>query len=590
MASKSELGELIWRLRNGRLTRREFAGRALLAGVAASALPALLAACGGDDDDDAPEAATSTSPSVTGQQGQSTATSSSTESPARTQPAGEGQRGGTLTVARPIDSVALDPHKDITGPSAYVYSNLYETLVKLNTSMELEPGLAESWEQIEPERWRFTLRQGVKFHDGTDFTAEAVKFTIERTKNPEDPGLTQSHLAPITAVEPQDDFTVDIVTDGPIGPILRILSWGASGGIVSPAAVEEHGEDFPRNPSGTGPFKFVEWQANTSITLERWEDYWGEKAYLDRVIFTVVPEESSRMLAIRTGEAQMAQVPAPSELAALATDNQFKVYEAPADRVLYFGFHTRHAPVDDINVRRAIAHAFNAEPIMEFVLEGAGLPATAIISPVVFGHTDVSEYFSYDPTRAEELLTEAGWARGSDGVWAKDGQPLVIRHQTPRGRYLKDAEASEAFQAQMREFGITIDLQVLEWGTMFGGLRQEGGADAEMFTLGWSTAIADADFGPRLMYHSDFIVPNGLNYTMYSNPELDELVIQGQHSTDPDERKTIYAQVLEILASDMVSLPIFTMKALAVSTAAVQGFEIHPNDFNFWLDKTWIES
>jgi peptide/nickel transport system substrate-binding protein len=142
--------------------------------------------------------------------------------------------GGTLTIARPTDAVGLDPKVETTSPGNWVMSNIYETLVKLDTDMSFQPALAESWEQVEPNRWRFQLRQGVKFHDGTDFTAEDVKFNIERIKNPEDPGRAASNLRPITAVEVVDDYTVDIVTDGPYGPLLNLMSLVYGTGIVSP--------------------------------------------------------------------------------------------------------------------------------------------------------------------------------------------------------------------------------------------------------------------------------------------------------------------------------------------------------------------
>ena len=144
------------------------------------------------------------------------------------------------------------------------------------------PALAESWEQVEPDRWRFTLRQGVKFHDGTDFNADAVKFSIERIKNPDDPGRSASNLRPIIAVEVVDDYTVDIVTDGSYGPLLNIISLVYATGIVSPAAVAQYGEDFTRNPVGTGPFKFVEWKTNDQIVIERFDDYWAIRLYLTK--------------------------------------------------------------------------------------------------------------------------------------------------------------------------------------------------------------------------------------------------------------------------------------------------------------------
>ncbi|MCB9160346.1 MAG: hypothetical protein H6644_10880 [Caldilineaceae bacterium] len=276
--------------------------------------------------------------------------------------------GGTLVIARPTDAVGLDPKVETTSPGNWVMSNIYENLVKLDTDLTFQPALAESWEQVEPDRWRFNLRQGVKFHDGTDFNADAVKFSIERIKNPDDPGRSASNLRPIIAVEVVDDYTVDIVTDGAYGPLLNIMSLVYATGIVSPAAVEQYGEDFTRNPVGTGPFKFVEWRTNDQIVIERNEDYWGEPAPLDQVVYRVIPEESARMLALDTGEVQMVMAPAPSQLDIYRDDPNFTLYETPGVRVIFFGMMTARAS-DDVCVRQALVYSFDKQAVLDNIVE-----------------------------------------------------------------------------------------------------------------------------------------------------------------------------------------------------------------------------
>jgi len=500
----------------------------------------------------------------------------------------EAASGGTLVIARPTDAVGLDPKVETTSPGNWVTTNVYENLVKLDTDLTFQPALAESWEQVEPDRWRFYLRQGVKFHDGTDFTADAVKFSIERIKNPDDPGRAASNLRPIVAVEVVDDYTVDIVTDGPYGPLLNIMSLVYATGVVSPAAVEQYGEDFTRNPVGTGPFRFVEWKTNDQIVIERFDDYWGEKAKLDRVVYRVIPEESARMLALDTGEVQMVMEPAPSQLDSYRDNPDFVIHEAPGVRVVYFGMMTSRAPLDDVRVRQAINYGFNRQSILDNVLEGVGYLPQAYISPPVFGFADVSEYFAYDPERAAALLDEAGWTDSDgDGIRDKDGEPLSLVHYSSRGRYLKDAEVAEAFQAAMRELGIDVKLEILEWATLFEQLRQPN-FPAEFFTLGWSTATGDADYTLGPIFGSNSLPPEGWNSHEYQNREFDEIVAAAGKSTDQEERAELYAQALDILARDAVIVPVYNSKETILTSSKLTGFAQHPIDYYLWLGKAQL--
>lgn len=568
--------------------------KVLGSGVLVASIPGLLAACGGDSEgDDTAAEDNGETGSGTDSAGETPATDSNATPDggenAEEESEGEAQQGGTLTIGRPSDAVALDPKVETTSPGNWVMSNIYETLVVFTQESEFEPGLAESWENVDESTWEFTLREGVTFHDGTPFTAEAVKFSIDRQKDPENPGRSASNLAPIIEVNPVNDRTVQVVTDGPYGPLLNIISLVYAAGIVSPAAVEEFGEDFVRNPVGTGPFRFVEWQSNDQITIARYDDYWGEKALLDEAIYRVMPEESARMLALETGEVDMVMQPAPSQIETLKEDDNFNVIQTEGVRVVFFGFNTDRPLVSDPVVRQAINHGVNREEIVANVLEGAATLPTSYISPAIFGYKDISEAWAYDPEQAMSMLEEAGWVDSDgDGIREKDGQKLELRHLSSRGRYLKDAEISEAFQAAMREIGVGINLEILEWAALFEQLRQPN-IDADLFTLGWSTATGDADYSLGPLFVSTNVPPTGWNSFNYDNPEVDELVDQAQRSTDPDEREELYSQILDILVEDAVWVPIYNTIETIVTGADVKGFEIHPIDYYLWLHNVWLD-
>lgn len=588
---------------NDRLLSNGLSRRHLLqmtgAGLAVASLSGLLAACGGSDDDNGDD----TAPTATGSSGApgtpTTSTSgeteaSPTESGGTSAPAGEDDdpaeatSGGTLTIGRPSDAVALDPKVETTSPGNWVMSNIYETLVVFTQDSEFIPGLAESWEQVDESTWQFTLRQGVTFHDGTDFTGEAVKVSIDRQKDPDNPGRSASNLAPITEIRVVDDQTVDVVTDGPYGPLLHILSLVYAAGVVSPAAVEEYGEDFVRNPVGTGPFQFVEWASNDHITIKRYEEYWGDPALLDEAVYRVIPEESARMLALETGEVDMVMQPAPSQIETLKEDDNFNVIQTEGVRVVFFGFNISRPIADDPAVRTAMNLGVDRDDIVANVLEGAATLPTSYISPAVFGYKDVSAAWQYDPDQARSILDEAGWVEGSDGIREKDGQKLELRHLSPRGRYLKDAEISEAFQAAMREIGVQIDLEILEWAALFEQLRGPN-IDADLFTLGWSTATGDADYSLGPLFVSTNVPPAGWNSFNYSNPEVDDLVQQAQTSTDNAERLELYGQIQDILVEAAIWVPIYNTIETVITGANVKGFKIHPIDYYLWLDDVWME-
>ena len=481
-----------------------------------------------------------------------------------------------LVIVRPSDAISLDSFEETTAPGAWVYGNVIEPLIALGRDGGLEPRLATSWEFIEPNRLRFNLREGVTFHDGTPFNAEAVKFTWDRALFGDPVGRWKGLAGPISAVEVVDDLTVDIVTEQPYGPLL-LTSTMIYTGVVSPTAVETFGEDYGRNPVGTGPFKFVEWRTNERIVLEANEDYWRGRPQLDRVVFRVVPEDGARILALRSGEAQMVLNPPPADVAALQGDPDFKVSVADSVQVYYLGFNLDKPPVDDVRVRRAVQHAIDVDLLVESVLEGGATVATSVISPGVLGYADMNlrERYPYDPEQAVALLEDAGYSMNADGVMEKDGEPLVLRVLPANGRYLKDREVAEVVQEFLRQVGIVAELDIFDWGTTF-PLSQEDPLDYHLVTFAWLTTTTDADYTLYSNFRGDQLPPDGWNKYRYSNPEVDAWLTQARESVDTDERVGLYAQVQEQLAEDLPSIPIYNTNEVVITSADVTGFETHP--------------
>jgi peptide/nickel transport system substrate-binding protein len=505
-------------------------------------------------------------------------------------PAMAQKRGGTLTIVRPTDPVSLDPQLETTAPGAWVYYNILEPLLSLDEKMQIQLKLASSYEVLSPTKVRFKLRQGVKFHDGTPLNAAAVKFSFDRALNGTPPARWASLAGSLAGAEVVDDLTVDVVTKEPYGPILRTLAMVYCS-IVSPTAVQKMGADnFSRAPVGTGPFKFVEWKTNTHVIIERNADYWGDKAFLDRVVFKVVPEEGARMIALQTGDADMVLLPSPPQLPALKKDPKFTVHEVVGGRVVFIGMHAGLAPLDDVRVRSALLYAVDRKAILENIMEGSAVPARGVLAPGVFGFKDLQldQVYPFDRNKAKTLLAQAGWAPGSDGILTKGGQRLSLNWIAARGRYPKDGEITEAVQAMLKEVGVEAKVQFLDWAAVFKEVRGET-LNRHLFTLGWVTTNADADYSLYTLFHSKQMPPTGWNTSRYANPRVDPLLEQSRRSLNQTEREKMYAEVQDMLVKEMVWIPVYNTKEIVVTRAAVKGFQVHPVEYNLGLWKTWLD-
>jgi ABC-type transport system substrate-binding protein len=498
-------------------------------------------------------------------------------------------RGGTLTVARPLDSLALDPYRDSSATGTWVYGLIFEPLLTLTPDMKVRPGLASASRITSPTSVRLTLRRGVKFHDGTPLDARAVKAHFDRMFNASAPGVWASFAGPIKAAEVVGDYTVRIETKEPFSPILANLA-GVHGGIVSPTAVRRWGEDFGRNPVGTGPFKFVEWRSRDRIVLARNDDYWGEKPALERIVFRVIPEASARMIALRTGEVDMVLVPPVEELPALERDRNFTVSVNTSTRTVFIIMNMSQSPMDDERVRRALIVGTNRKGILDNIVQGAGSAANDIMAAGIFGHAPVrlDTRYPYDPRRARELLGAADFRPGRDGIMERGGSPLVLSMISSRGRFPKDAEIAEAFQAQMREIGVRVDLQIPEYAVVFSVVRAAT-TPFHLILNAWGNVTGDADHTMTTTFRSDQVPPVGWNMFRYNRPEADRLIDLARVSLSQDERRRLYERAQEIIAQDLPFIPLYNMNNVVVMRSYVKGFVPHPVEYALALAPLKLE-
>jgi peptide/nickel transport system substrate-binding protein len=548
------------------LSRRRFLQQAGILGGATLAIP-LLQACapavapaGTEEGKSAPDAAEASTP----------------------------QSGGEIRFGQNNEPDSLDPARTAQSSAYTVMMAVYDTLAWFDpVSLTFMPGLAESWESSEDGLTHtFTLKQGVTFHDGTPFNAEAVKFSFDRLTNPDlQSPVALSKLGPYQETVVVDDYTAQVVLSAPYPGFFDSISqtWLA---IVSPAAVELHGEDFGRNPVGTGYMKFTEWVTNDHIGLARNDDYnWGPSfwnhtgaAYVDSVIFVPVSDNGARLTAFESGDLSIIEAVPEQDFERLVQSGEFEMtVSASQGAPMAFFMNTELEPTSDINVRKAILHGLDRQALIDTALFGLYDPAEGPLSPNTLYYTpEVEGLYPYDLETATALLEESGWTVGTDGIREKDGQRLEIDFVNWPG-----AQAMVvATQALLQPLGIQVNVSIFEQA-----VRVQMGHDGDGHLF--STALLDSEPGAIvLFYHSKNL--GGFNWARVNDPDLDEWLDAQAIEPDSAARGELLKQIqLRVMESALI-YPGYVFARLHGVHQNVQGFRVnalgsYPYFYEMWL-------
>lgn len=469
--------------------------------------------------------------------------------------AGEGAE--EFIVGQGADPVSLDPHGQNDQSSSRVRVQIFDTLLTQDKDMEFQPALAESWEQVDDTTWEFKLREGVTFHNGEAFTSDDVIYSLQRAIESPNTGHIVDMIDP-NGFEKVDDHTLRIKTHQPFGPFLAHLAHPASS-IANQKAVEEAGDDVDITPVGTGPYKLADWARGDRVTLERFDDYWGETAKTKRIVFRNIAENANRTIELETGGIHLAYDIPPNDIDKVEGNDELQLFRDANFSTTYVGFNCEKEPFDNPLVRQAINHAINMDEVVEAVYFGTGSKAAGPIGPnVTFSNQELQPY-EYNPEKAKELLKEAGYENGFETtIWTNDNQLRM--------------NIAEIMQNQLREVGITATPEVLEWGAY---LSQTAQGEHDMFILGWVSVTGDADYGLFPLFHSSQFGDAG-NRTFYSNPEVDQLLETGRNSTDENERNEAYQKVQEIIRDEAPWIFTWLGEDLTGASAKISGFELHP--------------
>jgi peptide/nickel transport system substrate-binding protein len=485
-------------------------------------------------------------------------------------------RGGTLVIAQGTDATTLDGHMYTDSPTASIMEHMAEPLFDFTPEGKIVPKLATAY-TVSPDgrTWTVKIRTGVRFHDGTPLNAEAVKFNLDRVLDPASRAPWRFLIDRVTSVTVVDDATVRLVTNAPFAPMVAHLAHSGTA-IQSPTAIRRLGADYSRSPVGTGPFKFKEWVRGDRVVMTRNDDYWGEKAFLDEVVFRAIPDDGARVLAMEGGAAHVAVRVPPRDIERLDRIPAVRVDRTTSVRTIYVAFNTQRPPFNDRRVRQAFNYAINKSAIVRGALAGTARVSDAPISPNVQGYSPIMTY-DVDLDRARGLLAEAGHARG-----------LTVTFHHPSGRYVRDAEIAAGIQALLRRVGVEARLVTMEFGTYVATIRGPKAIDEiQMSMLGWGTITGDADYGLYALFHSSQWPPLFFNTAFYKNERVDALLDQGRTTMDQDARNRIYRDAMRLIMEDAPWLFLHSESQVTGIRAEAQGVIVHPTE-RIVANKAWI--
>jgi glutathione transport system substrate-binding protein len=408
---------------------------------------------------------------------------------------------------------------------------IFEGLYMLDEHMKLQPQLAESYEANEDAtEFVFHLRKGVTFHDGTPFNAQAVKFSFDRAGNPDNHLKRQSLYVMIAHTDVVDDYTVRMVLKYPFGAFLNDIAHpGAL--IVSPKSVEQYAKEVTRHPSGTGPYEFVSWSADT-LQLKKNEHYWRPGLpKIDTITYRGVPENGSRIAMLRAGEAQFIYPVPPELIKSLEGSSTITVFDEPSIFTRYVALNVMRKPFSDPRVRLALNYAVDKQAFSRVVFNGHADPMDSPMPPLL-GFYQKQGSYPYDPAKAKALLAEAGYPNGFETTLTGGADTLVQR-------------GMQFIQQQFANVGVKVTVEPLEAGVLTAKeFNVKGPDDATIVMLygGWSSSTGDADWGMRPMLYTKAFPPVLFNMAWYSNPVTDAAIEGGLATVDPTKRAAAYAK------------------------------------------------
>jgi peptide/nickel transport system substrate-binding protein len=473
-----------------------------------------------------------------------------------------------LKIGIGIDADTLNPQEQTTTLIQNICDLIYDNFLFQTPDGKLEPRLAAGYE-VSPDGLTYTirLRQGVKFSDGTDFNADAVKLTWQRILDPQKRVPLRFAVTMVTDCIKVDDHTVQLKLKYPFAPLAPGLSMTLTS-VISPAAIDKYGEDVRQNPVGAGPYVLKEWVKGDRIVLVRNENYYGKKPTVEQITFKIVPEVSTREAMLRAGQIDICYKPSPSNVAALKADSKITV-DMPLDtRSIFMAFRCDLPLFKDKRVRQAFNYAIDKKAIVKKILFDTAEPMDGAVSPILFGYTKMDQQYDYNPEKAKALLKEAGFDFNKP-----------VRMGTPTGRYLFDKQVSEAVQAYLQAIGVKADLQAFDWPTyMSAAYKPADQAQLDMVLLGWGPLYLDSDMQLYGQFTCAVVPPKGLNSAFYCNQEYEKLMEESRREQDIKKREDLLKKAGKIVWDESPWLWLHVEKFVIAYSSKIKDLVVTPTE------------
>ncbi len=558
--------------------------------AATAGLTTLLAACG-DEDDDEDVAAEPDDDEVVETDDSDDADEETDDSEDDTAEAADGE-GGVLILGVSNDAENLDPHRRRTAYAGEVIQEMAQTVIELNPDLEYDPILLDSFEVSDDGLvYTMNVREDYYFQDGTQLDAEAIKISHERSVDDEATWPDQFYGATWEVI---DDMTLEMRMPEANAGVIMIMAFNGTS-ILSPTSLEEAGTgDLSEGAVGSGPYRFVEWDVNQQVVMERWDEFVDHYSHsdndgppkADQLIFRVIPDEQTQIAAFETGEINILDIPS-QQVSNFEDDDNYELYYNEQGTIIAFlgpvipeGETEFVAPFDDFNVRKAVAHAVNVDEIIQGVLAGLAVRNRSTLPTGNPGYTDRFQEdmgYDFDPDEAIAALEESGWELGDDGVREKDGERLSILlrsvSETTLGRI------AQLVQNQLQAVGFEVEYEGQERALFYEGIRS---GDAELLLMDYNWGEPDIVW----WLGNDTTLPAGVYGEM--NAEFQEVATEGWIPTDPSERAELYYQASQIMTEDAAIVPLYTVVTVTGVRSEVNEFKLGGQGRKVYTD-AWVE-